>query len=89
MNNVPHNDPYAGCYLLPQDHYDELCEVRDKLLLLAQLAGTATSPGDNSAMLFVRRALLGQLFADLSFLLSDALEGITQVTAMAGRVQAH
>ena len=89
MNHFTHGEPYAGCYVLSQDCYDELCEVRDKLLLMAQLAGTAAAPGDNSAMLFIRRALLGQLFADLSFQIHDVLDGITHVTALANHVKAH
>lgn len=89
MNSFTHDEPYAGCYVLSQVDYEELCEIRDKLLLMAQLAGTAQSPSDSTAMLFIRRALLGQLFADLSFQIRDVLDGITHVTAIAHRVQTH
>jgi len=89
MNNFPHDEhPSGECYVLAQDHYFELCEVRDKLLLLAQLAGTASSD-DSGAMLFIRRVLLGQLFADLSFKIRDALDGTTHVTVPANPVQTH
>jgi hypothetical protein len=46
--------------VLSQDHYDDLCTVRDTLLLMAQLAGSVTTSSGDYTMLFVRRALIGR-----------------------------
>lgn len=89
MNNPPHDLLNAGSYLLSQDHYDDLCMIRDKLLLMAQLAGTATSNGEHDTILFIRRSLIGQLFGDLSFQVADVLEAVAKTMACVDHAQAH
>ncbi|RDS86305.1 XAC0095 family protein [Dyella psychrodurans] len=89
MNNPIHTLFNAESYELSQDHYDDLCMIRDKLLLMAQLAGTATTNGDHDTMLFIRRSLIGQLFADLSFQMGDVLDTVKHTTTGVDHVQAH
>ncbi|WP_233841478.1 hypothetical protein [Dyella sp. 2HG41-7] len=89
MKNVLEDGPYAGSYVVPADYYDQLCEVRDKVMLMAQLAGTASSLRDDTAILHIRRSLVGQMFADLGFQLNDVLESIAHVTQISGLVQAN
>ncbi|RDS84211.1 XAC0095 family protein [Dyella psychrodurans] len=89
MNHPHHNLFNTGSYELSQDHYDDLCMIRDKLLLMAQLAGTATTNGDHDTMLFIRRSLIGQLFADLSFQMADVLEIVAQDATRSGCANAH
>lgn len=89
MNNKLHNLLNPGSYVLSQDQYEDLCTVRDKLLLMAQLAGPVTAMGDNNTMLFIRRALLGRLFGDLSFQICDVLDDIAHDTAQLDRVHEH
>jgi hypothetical protein len=84
MKNVPHNPLNPGSHVLSQDHYDDLCTVRDKLLLMAQLAGSVTTSSDYT-MLFVRRALIGRLFGDLGFQISDLVEDIAKAKTRTGR----
>ena len=79
----------AGSYELPHDHYDKLCAVRDKLLLMVTLAGTHTSNGDHDALLFIRRSLIGQLFRDRSFQVDDVLEDVAKTIACVDYTQAH
>lgn len=75
----PADCPFSeGDYLLTQEEYAELCLIRDKLLLLAQLAGTTYANGNHDNILFIRRSMIGQLFADLSNHLVEVLELITQ-----------
>ncbi len=89
MNNLPHDLLNAGSYVLSQDHYDDLCAIRDKLLLMAQLAGTATSNGDHDTILFIRRSLIGQLFGDMSFQIGDVIEAVAKTTTCVDHAQAH
>ncbi|RDS81775.1 XAC0095 family protein [Dyella psychrodurans] len=89
MNNPTHNLLNAGNYVLSQDHYDDLCAIRDKLLLMAQLAGTATTNGDHDTILFIRRSLIGQLFADLSFQMGDVLDTVKHTTTRVDPGHAH
>jgi hypothetical protein len=81
MNNGPYHDLLnPRPYELSQGQFRELCEVRDKLLLFAQLSGMTRSTGDNrNAMLFIRRTLLGSVFGDLGFQLTDILDDLTHV----------
>jgi hypothetical protein len=72
-----------------QSHYDELCTIRDKLLLMAQLAGTASSNGDHDTILFIRHSLIGQLFGDLSFQIDDVLEDVAKAATCADHAQVH
>jgi len=85
MKNVPHNPFNSGSYVLSQDHYDDLCTVRDKLLLMAQLAVGATSASDDYTMLFVRRVLIGRIFSDLGFQISDLVDAIAKSKTQMGR----
>jgi hypothetical protein len=80
MNQKPHELFHPASFVLTRDHYDELCMIRDKLLLMAQLAGTPTSNGDHDTILFIRRNLIGRLFGDLSFQLGDVLEDVAEAT---------
>jgi hypothetical protein len=89
MNQKPHELFHPASFVLSRDHYDELCTIRDKLLLMAQLAGTATSNGDHDTILFIRRSLIGRLFGDLSFQLGDVLEDVAQSATRVDHVQAH
>lgn len=87
MNNCHHDLLNPGSYVLSQDHYDNLCTIRDKLLLMAQLAGTATSSSDDHTMLFVRRALIGRLFGDMGFQIADVLDGLAKAEAHVRRAR--
>ena len=89
MNQKPHELFHPASFVLSRDHYDELCTIRDKLLLMAQLAGTATTNGDHDTLLFIRRSLIGQLFADLSFQVGDVLEDVAKAMPCVDHVQAH
>ena len=89
MNQKPHELFNPASYVLSRDHYDELCAIRDKLLLVAQLAGTATSNGDHDTILFIRRSPIGQLFGDLSFQIDDVLEDVAKAATCVDHVQAH
>jgi hypothetical protein len=51
MNKNHHELFHPASYVLSRDNYDELCTIRDRLLLMAQLAGTATSNGDHDTIL--------------------------------------
>lgn len=88
MNQTHHDLFNAEGYVLSQEHYEDFCAIRDKLMLMAQLAGTSTSIGDYNAMLFIRRGLLGRLFADLSFQMDEVLEVIASATTHGDRKQA-
>ncbi|RDS83692.1 hypothetical protein DWU98_05035 [Dyella monticola] len=79
--NTPRDLLYEGNHLLSHDHYLELCDIRDKLLLMAQLAGSSTSLNDPHAMLYIRRALLGEMLGNLSFQLNVALFALERVDA--------
>jgi hypothetical protein len=87
MNNLSHDLLNAGSYVLSIDQYDELCAIRDKLLLMAQLAGTETTNADPRTMLFIRRILIGQLFADLSFQIDGVLEVVAKTVVHDGCVE--
>ncbi|RDS83369.1 XAC0095 family protein [Dyella psychrodurans] len=89
MNNPTHNLFNAGSYELSKVDYDELCIIRDKLLLMAQLAGTATTNGDHDTILFINRSMIGRLFADLSFQMGDVLETIKHATTSVDLAQTH
>jgi hypothetical protein len=89
MNQKPHELFHPASFVLSRDHYDELCTIRDKLLLMAQLAGTATSNGDHDTLLFIRRSLIGQLFADLSFQVGNVLEDVAKAITCMDHLQAH
>jgi hypothetical protein len=89
MNNLSHDLLNAGSYVLSVDQYDELCMIRDKLLLMAQLAGNTTTNDDPRTMLIIRRVLIGQLFADLSFQIDDLLEIVAKTTVREDCARAH
>ena len=89
MNKKPHELFHPASFVLTRDHYDELCTIRDKLLLMAQLAGTATSNGGHDTILFIRRSLIGRLFGDLSFQVDDVLKAVAETTTCMDGMQAH
>ncbi|RDS80067.1 XAC0095 family protein [Dyella psychrodurans] len=89
MNNPNHTLLDAGSYVLSKDDYDELCIIRDKLLLMAQLAGTATTNGDHDTILFINRSMIGRLFADLSFQLGDVLKIVKHASTCVDLTQTH
>ncbi|GFZ87292.1 XAC0095 family protein [Dyella caseinilytica] len=89
MNKLPHDLLNVEGYVLSQDQYDDLCTTRDKLLLMAQFAGTATSNGDHDTILFIRRSLIGRLFGDLSFEIGEVLEAVAKATTSIDHAQAH
>ncbi|RDS81977.1 XAC0095 family protein [Dyella psychrodurans] len=89
MNHPNYDLLSAGSYVLSKDDYDELRMIRDKLLLMAQLAGTETTNGDHDTMLFINRSMIGRLFADLSFQMGDVLETIKHATTSVDLAQAH
>lgn len=76
--NTPQDPHHRGDRLITHRHYLELCGIRDKLLLIAQLAGSSTSLNDANAMLYVRRSLLGETFGDLSFQLNAVLSALRE-----------
>ncbi|RDS79668.1 hypothetical protein DWU98_16515 [Dyella monticola] len=76
MTSTLHDVLNPKTYALSQDHFDDLCVICDKLLLMAQLAGTAPTVDEDSAMLLIRRVLLGQLFGEMSFQLRGVLEEV-------------
>jgi hypothetical protein len=71
----------ADSYLLPKDLYADLAHIRDKMLLITQLAGTTHTNGDDDAMIFIHRGLIGELFRDMSYQLGDVLEAIAKTAA--------
>jgi hypothetical protein len=73
----------ADSYLLPKDLYADLAHIRDKMLFITQLAGTTHTNGDDDAMIFIHRGLIGELFRDMSYELGDVLEAITKTSAHA------
>ncbi|GLQ49899.1 XAC0095 family protein [Dyella flava] len=79
----------ATTYLLSAEHYYELRMIRDHLLLMAQLAGTAGMNGDNDVIHFVRRSLIGQLFGELSFQIAGVVDAVAQSEACVERAQTH
>lgn len=89
MTNPLHDLLNPPSYVLSQDDYEDLCAVRDKLLTMGQLAGTASSSGDKNAVLVIRRFLIGQLFVDLSFQMGDVLDAIAATATRGDRMQAH
>jgi hypothetical protein len=89
MNQKPHELFHPASYELPRDHYDELCTIRDKLLLMAQLAGTTTANREHDSILIIRRSLIGRLFGDLSFQLSDVLDDVAQSPTCTDDVPGH
>jgi hypothetical protein len=62
-------------YVLSQNHFEDLCLVRDKLRIMAQLAGV--EPGfpnlGDDALVSFRRSALGQVFLDMSLYLDMVL----------------
>jgi hypothetical protein len=89
MNKNPHELFHPASFVLSRDHYDELCTIHDKLLLMAQLAGTATSNGEHDTILFIRRSLIGQLFGDLSFQIDDVLEDVAKAETLMDHAPTH
>ncbi|WP_233842829.1 hypothetical protein [Dyella sp. 2HG41-7] len=85
---LPHL-PETEILFLSKNNYDDLCAVYDKLLLLAQLTGNATINGESETMLIIRRNLLGQLFSDLCFQISDVLDEVAKGVKHEDKVQAH
>jgi len=75
MNSPLDNALNPKSYVLSRPQFLDLCVVCDKLMLLAQLTGNATTVGEEKAML-ITRALLGQLFADMSFQMRDVLQAV-------------
>jgi hypothetical protein len=71
----------ADSYLLPKDLYADLAHIRDKMLFITQLAGTTHTNGNDDAMIFIHRGLIGELFRDMSYQLGDVLEAISKTTA--------
>ncbi|RDS78899.1 hypothetical protein DWU98_20480 [Dyella monticola] len=76
MTSTLHDVLDPKTYALSQDQFDDLCVICDKLLLMAQLAGTPPATDEDSAMLLIRRVLLGQLFGEMSFQLRDVLQAV-------------
>jgi len=89
MNNAVHTAPNARSYLLSEENFYELRMIRDHLLLMAQLAGTAGMNGESDVIHFVRRSLLGQLFGDLSFQIAGVVDAVAQTEVCAERAQTH
>jgi hypothetical protein len=79
--------PLADSYLLPKDLYADLAHIRDKMLLITQLAGTTHTNGDDDAMIFIHRGLIGELFRDMSYQLGDVLEAIAKTSAHVDNTQ--
>jgi len=63
--------------------------LRDHLLLMAQLAGTAGTNGENDVIHFVRRSLIGQLSGDLSFQIAGLVDAVAPSEICAQRGQRH
>ncbi|GLQ50261.1 XAC0095 family protein [Dyella flava] len=89
MNKPTHTAPIARSYLLSEEHFYELRMLRDHLLLMAQLAGTASTNGENDVIHFVRRSLIGQLFGDLSFQIAGLVDAVAQSEVSVERAQTH
>ncbi|WP_233842900.1 hypothetical protein [Dyella sp. 2HG41-7] len=81
--------PSEGGYVLSQGDYNQLCEARDRLFLMAQLAGVASCDVDNQALLVIRRMPLGHLFGDLSCQIGEVLDAIAHVTPIASSAQSQ
>lgn len=89
MNNLIHELLNPPSYVVSEDIYEDLCMVRDKLLLMAQLTGTATSNGDHDTSLLIRRGLIWQLFSDLSFQVNNVLAAMEQAKTYVERAPTH
>ncbi|RDS78752.1 hypothetical protein DWU98_21305 [Dyella monticola] len=88
MNNV-HDLINPPGYLLSQNCYEDLQTVRDKLQLMGQLTGNASTPGDSKAVLLLPRVLLGEFFLDLSGQLSRVLDAVEYYAEHAGELSKH
>jgi hypothetical protein len=71
----------ADSYLLPEDLFADICHIRDKMLFLTQLTGTTITNGNDDAMIFIHRGMIGELFRDMSYQLGDVIEAIEKTTA--------
>jgi hypothetical protein len=89
MTQKPRELFNPASYVLSRDNYDEQCTIRDKLLLMAQLAATTTSNGDHDTILFICRSLIRQLFGDLSFQIDDVLEDVAKAATCIDHAKAH
>jgi hypothetical protein len=75
----PKDCPFSqGDYVLMKEEFAELCLIRDKMLFITQLAGTANSNGDTDPLVFIRRSMIGEVFRDLAYQLGDLLETVVQ-----------
>ena len=89
MNHPTDHLLIADSYLLPKDLYADLAHIRDKMLFITQLAGTTNTNGDDDAMIFIHRGLIGELFRDMSYQLGDVLEAISKTSAHVRDAQAR
>ncbi|WP_233842450.1 hypothetical protein [Dyella sp. 2HG41-7] len=89
MKNFLIDLPSEGGYALSQGDYEQLCDVRDRLFLMAQFAGVASCDVDNQALLVIRRMPLGHLFGDLSCQVGEVLAALTHIVPLANSAQAH
>ena len=89
MNNKFHDLLNPASYALSQEECEDLCTVRDQLLLMAQLVGTAACVGDDNTLLIILRVLFGRLFRDLSFQICDVADDMVHATTYEDRAQAH
>ncbi|RDS81605.1 hypothetical protein DWU98_10260 [Dyella monticola] len=88
MNNI-HDLINPPGYLLSQNCYEDLQTIRDKLQLMGQLAGTASTPGDSNAVLLLPRVLIGEFFIDLSAQLSHVLNAVTYYAEHVDNLPTH
>ncbi|WP_233840401.1 hypothetical protein [Dyella sp. 2HG41-7] len=89
MKNFLLDLPSEGGYVLSQGDYNQLCEVRDRLFLMAQFAGVTSADPNDGSFVMIRRMPLGHLFADLSCQIREVLNVVEHIAPIANHLQPH
>ncbi|WP_233840319.1 hypothetical protein [Dyella sp. 2HG41-7] len=89
MKNFLIDLPSEGGYVLSQGDYDQLCEARDRMFLLAQFCNVAPIDPDDDSLVTIRRVTLGHLFADLSCQIREVLNVAEHITPLTSHLQPH
>jgi hypothetical protein len=79
MNDAAHND--ACVFLLPENSFHSLSELRDLMFLMASITYAATKE-EEKILLHIPRSMLAQRFQIFATQLADALDAAQQRTRM-------
>jgi hypothetical protein len=79
MNNSTHND--ACVFLLPENSFHSLSELRDLMFLMSSITYAATEE-EEKILLHLSRSSLAQCFQIFAIQLADALDATQQRTRM-------